>query len=101
MKPVNWWLYPRYTKKGNKMNRDRYGYQATLWEDDTSPNLTAIIAIAVIAAALMLAGAIDYRESKRQESEYCRNVAAKVWPDYNNNFSAICQKEVAKRNRTV
>ena len=59
-------------------------YQDPFWQG------CAIVALVIVAFGT--AGTSDIEEAQRQEQEYCDNVAAKVWPDYNGNFSSVCLK---------
>ena len=56
----------------------------------TKPEWLLAIAIFFILFAVM--GKMDFAEAERQEQEYCHNVKAKIWPDYNGNYGEICKE---------
>lgn len=44
--------------------------------------MKTIYIIAIMLAALGVAGALDYEEALREEQHYCEMVKAKAWPAY-------------------
>lgn len=44
--------------------------------------MKTIYIIAILLAALGVAGALDYEEALREERHYCEMVKAKAWPAY-------------------
>lgn len=50
-----------------------------------------VLGCVVVVVALGVVGEQDYQEQKRQEREYCENVASGIWPDYNGNAREVCK----------
>lgn len=48
------------------------------------------LAALALLAALGLAGEMDMQDEQRQLVEYCDNVTAGVWPDYQGNAAQVC-----------
>lgn len=54
-------------------------------------------ALGLLLAGLLvlggIAGGMDAEEADRQEEEYCANVHAGVWPDFDSNYATRCTKD--------
>lgn len=67
-------------------------------------NITPIVAVVAIVAALGFVGAMDYEDAKAEEALYCDNVKSGIWPDYEGTYVSQCEathgpKKVTKNFR--
>ena len=59
----------------------------------TMENKRVILVAVLLAALVLLAGALSYRDAKQAESQYCADVQSGLYPDYQGNYDEICPKE--------
>lgn len=57
-----------------------------------SAMLSAAAVVTAIIVLLSVAGDGDLVEAQRQQQEYCVNVHAGYWPDYNHNYWELCDE---------
>ena len=53
--------------------------------------LNKIFAFALAALLIFTLGHASYEDAKEKQDMYCKMVAEKTWPDYNQNFERICK----------
>jgi hypothetical protein len=46
---------------------------------------------AIIIASLFLVGTSEYEDALADQQIYCKNVSKGVWPDYQKNYSEVCE----------
>lgn len=53
--------------------------------------LNLIAGAAMIGFLIFTLGHASYEDAKEERDIYCKMVAEKTWPDYNQNFERICK----------
>lgn len=54
-------------------------------------NLNIIASAALVALLILTLGHASYEDAKEEQDMYCKMVAEKTCPDYNQNFERICK----------
>lgn len=60
--------------------------------------------LAAIAAVVVLLGAVgqmDYEDAVAEQLQYCENVKAGIWPDYNKSFEDECTSEKVEEFKNI
>lgn len=55
-----------------------------------------LAALAAVVALLGAVGQMDFEDEVAEQLQYCANVKAGIWPDYNKTFEAECTPDKIK-----
>lgn len=52
--------------------------------------MATICASGLLLLCLGIVGSMDHADAQAAQNEYCDMVASGAWPDFNNNYGALC-----------